>query len=224
LVFGKEECFFYNSFFLKDYFNWCFSSTRFSKTVSRKVLDYLNVRYVLGPHHFDRFHWLSPTSLSENLSPLPKWNGVSRAYLQADWISDMERIGGQDFRFNRQCFAEDAALAGTYSPRKVREMSRRPGRVVLKAEGSGRGLLVSSEMAYPGWRAEAGGKEIPLLRVNHGFRGIALSEGQQEVELVYKPVSFQLGCFLSLLSVGIWFGMLFQCFMPRPDFKDIRQN
>jgi hypothetical protein len=214
LVFGKEECFFYDSLFLNEYFAWCFTSMQRSEIISRKVLDYLSVRYVLGPHHFPRYQWLlkgeDPGPLSENFSPMSKWNSVTTALAQSGFFSDLDKIGGKEFNFNRQCFVADPDWVGSFDFRKVRETARLQDRVLLDAQGGGRGLLVSSEMDYPGWRAwDDRGKRESLVTVNHGFRGVALEAGQETVTLSYEPMSFRLGCFLSLLSCALWAGMIF---------------
>ncbi|HJT25004.1 MAG TPA: YfhO family protein, partial [bacterium] len=213
LAFGKEECYFYGSFFLSDYFKWCFSSTQFSNIISRKVLDYLNVRYVLGPHHFTNFRWLStekePTPLSENLSPMPKWFSVSGAIPESSFDRDLWKVGNPGFHFSRQCFVENEDVCGPYSRRVVREIKRNSNGLTLEAHGTGKALLVSSEMAYPGWIATVEGRGVPLLKVNHGFRGVVLTDGEETVKMTFCPTPFRLGCFLSLLACALWAGMLF---------------
>jgi hypothetical protein len=211
LVFGKEECFFYESFFISRFFDWNFSSMRVSEVLSRKNLDYLNIRYLLGDHRFAGFKRLgeTPVALSENLQPLEKWTSVIRAYPQTDWASDLGKAAGPGFDFRNDCFLSGGEGKTAYSRRTVRSLGREPGEVRLEAQGKGRALLASSETAYPGWRAFAGEKEIPVLEVNHGFRGLALAEGQEKIRLVYRPTAFKLGCFLSLLICGLWaFGLL----------------
>jgi hypothetical protein len=212
LIFGKEECFFNNSFVLKEYLYWWFSSVRFSPPTTKKVLDYLNVRYVLGHHTLPGFQILSagdhPTPLSENKGTLPKWNCVREGVLQSDFVTDLRKAGDKDFSFDRQCFVGDPRWVGSYCGRKVMELSRDPNHVFLSTPGKGRALLVSSEMAYPGWwlRAEKG--ERPMGTVNDGFRGAVLDDGEDQAEIIYRPATFRLGCFLSLLVCAVWLGML----------------
>ncbi len=217
LIFGMQECYFYNSFFLRDYFDWCFSSTRFSPQITKKVLDYLNVRYVLGYHSLPGFQNLSPgvspTNFSENEDTLPKWNSVSRAFLEADFTTDLWKAGDKNFNFDRQCFVGDPRWVGFYSGRKVTELSRDPNHVFLSAPGKGRALLVSSEMAFPGWWLRLKNSERPMGRVNDGFRGAVLEEGEEQAEVIYRPATFRLGCFLSLLVCALWLGMLLN--LPR---------
>jgi len=100
-------------------------------------------------------------------------------------------------------------LIGDYSFRKVNETKRTANEVELSALGTGKALLVSSEMDYPGWRFAAGGIERALEDVNYGFRGAVLNPGEEKATLVYRPVSFRLGCFLSLLVMGFWASYFF---------------
>ena len=211
LAFGKEECFFYESFFLKKYFEWCFSSMRYSLTVSRKVLDYLGVRYILGRQDFPDFKDLSRKGellpLSENPKENTKWFSIAKAYPQVGWGVDLAKLDQKGMDLETSCFISKQGLIGSYALRMVREMERNPNRVVLEAAGKGRAFLASSEMDYPGWIAEVAGKPIPVEEVNYGFRGVVLGEGEEVVTMSYRPGTFRLGCFLMLLACGIWIGI-----------------
>lgn len=211
LGFGREVSYFYSSLFLRDPFQWGFSSMRFSERVSRESLDYLGIRYVLGAHHFPGFRWISkdpdPVPVSENLMPSNKWVSIREALPASDWRSDMERLDRAGYSLKRTCFVPDPAKAGVYSLRKVTEGMRTANRVEVSAAGKGRALLVSSETDYPGWNVEIGKKRRPVDEVNHGFRALALEEGEERAVLIYRPASFRLGCFLSLLVCGLWAGM-----------------
>jgi hypothetical protein len=48
-------------------------------------------------------------------------------------------------------------------------------------------LLVTSELAYPGWRARLDGEPAPLLHANGAFRGLRVPAGEHAVELRYRP-------------------------------------
>jgi len=75
-----------------------------------------------------------------------------------------------------------------------------PNRVTLLTRVSAPAILVMSDTYFPGWRAFDRGQEIKLLRVNHAFRGLALSPGTHYVEMVYEPRSFSLGLWTSLAT------------------------
>jgi len=67
--------------------------------------------------------------------------------------------------------------------------------LVFRVSGKG-GLLVQTDAWYPGWIARVDGVERPLLRVNHGLRGVAVPPGDHEVQFLYVPRRFLLGLFL----------------------------
>ena len=79
----------------------------------------------------------------------------------------------------------------------------------LKLEAEGPGVLVLSEIDYPGWEARVDGVEQPILRVGGLLRGLDLAEGVHTIEMDYKPISLMLGAGLSvitLLVIGLfWF-------------------
>jgi len=79
----------------------------------------------------------------------------------------------------------------------------------LELETEGPGLLVLSEIVYPGWVARVDGVEQPILSVGGLLRGLDLAAGDHRIEMDYKPVSLMLGAGIStitLLIIGmLWF-------------------
>ena len=53
------------------------------------------------------------------------------------------------------------------------------------------GVVVFSEIYYPGWTATVDGKEAELGRVNYVLRSLNVSAGEHEVVLTFKPRSIQ---------------------------------
>ncbi len=213
LAYGLEEVCYSNSLFLKGFLPWYYAPTQVSKERAHKILDYLNVRYVLGQMPSS----LGLAALKDSSFPLwcnegcmPKWFSVQNALVQPldGGIDSMALNLSIDLK--NVCFIYDPSKEGHYALRTVREVSRNSSCVVLRAEGKGRALLVSSETAYPGWKAKVNGKTPSLEVVNHDFRGLVLGEDEELAMLVYQPASFRLGCFLSFLVMGVWFGFWFQ--------------
>jgi len=82
-------------------------------------------------------------------------------------------------------------------------------RVRLHASLSTPGYVVLVDTYDPGWRAWIdGGPEAPVLRANGSFRAVALTAGEHDVEMVYRPRSVLLGFALSavtlLLGLLVW--------------------
>jgi hypothetical protein len=70
------------------------------------------------------------------------------------------------------------------------------------------GLLVLSEMYYPGWKATVNGKPVEILPVDGALRGVAVTTGMNRVELEYAPKSFRAGAAAGVLTLlfisGLW--------------------
>jgi len=74
--------------------------------------------------------------------------------------------------------------------------------VEAEVEGSAPSLLVICQSHYPGWRAEVGGKPVPLLRANHAFQAIEVPAGKHQVRVVYSGRRFVAGAGISLATLG----------------------
>ncbi len=57
--------------------------------------------------------------------------------------------------------------------------------------------------AHTGWKAFIDGVETKIYRTNHAFRGIVVPEGQHKVELSYRPESFVISKYLSLIFSSV---------------------
>ncbi len=76
-------------------------------------------------------------------------------------------------------------------------------RVVIEAEAEEPGILVLSDVYYPGWKAYVDGVEEEIYRINGIIRGVPVQEGTHEVEFIYSPMSFRAGVLLSVTSLII---------------------
>jgi hypothetical protein len=77
----------------------------------------------------------------------------------------------------------------------------RPERVVAEVTSNQPGLLVLTDLDYPGWIAEEGGRRLSILRADGFFRAVALPAGTHRVVFRYRPVSFYAGAGISILAL-----------------------
>jgi hypothetical protein len=90
----------------------------------------------------------------------------------------------------------------------VQEHSAR--HIAVKARASNGGVLVLSELFYPGWVARVNGSPAPISEVEGGLRGIPVPQGDSRVTVDYAPRSVMLGgilsglAFLLTLAAAIW--------------------
>jgi hypothetical protein len=72
--------------------------------------------------------------------------------------------------------------------------------VRLASEAPDTALLVTSDLAYPGWSVEVDGLAATLHDVNAGFRAVVVPPGRHEVRFAYRPALAPIGLSVSALS------------------------
>jgi hypothetical protein len=83
-----------------------------------------------------------------------------------------------------------------------------PERILIQANGPG--LLVLSEVAYPGWQVQVDGKSATLTSAYNLLRAVSLEPGTHQVSFIYRPLSLYVGLAacaggLSLLLFLYWY-------------------
>lgn len=82
----------------------------------------------------------------------------------------------------------------------VRFRSYEADRISLDVAAESPGLLVLSELYYPGWRAIVNGRPTEIYKVDGALRGIMVPRGESLIAVEYTPFSFYVGGALSLLT------------------------
>jgi len=77
-----------------------------------------------------------------------------------------------------------------------------PQRVELEAVLQSPGLVILSDLYYPGWELTIDGKEAPIYPVNRLMRGAAVPAGNHKLVYSYAPRSFRVGRIVSILGLG----------------------
>jgi len=89
------------------------------------------------------------------------------------------------------------------SIREVSDLKITPNWISMRAEGPG--LLVLSEIDYPGWEVMVDGQKTQI-QVSHGIlRSVEISEGEHQVRFSFHPKSLYLG---GILSAAGWAAFL----------------
>lgn len=86
-----------------------------------------------------------------------------------------------------------------------------PNQIVVKPDRSREGAILGRgsailvrETYYPGWRAYLDGAPARLIEANHVQMFLPeVSAPARQLQLVYEPTSFTLGCFASLVAAGV---------------------
>ncbi|MCX7920089.1 MAG: YfhO family protein [bacterium] len=79
-----------------------------------------------------------------------------------------------------------------------------PNRIEVSVSNNSTGLLVLSELAYPGWQVTVDGKKKAMVVYEEIFRAVELEPGKHQIQFRYQPLSFRLGKLVSLISFLAW--------------------
>jgi hypothetical protein len=97
--------------------------------------------------------------------------------------------------------SEESRAEGKGAWRAADIVDYSPNRVVIEAESEGPGMLVLTDVFYPGWRATVNGERARIHRVNGLVRGVMVGGGRSEVVFSYMPPSFIYGSLAAVLAV-----------------------
>ncbi len=86
-------------------------------------------------------------------------------------------------------------------PAVVQEHSTR--HIAVKVSAASPGMLVLSELYYPGWEARVNGRVVPITEVHGGLRGVPVPQGESQVTVDYAPRSVTFGAIITVLTFAI---------------------
>jgi hypothetical protein len=72
--------------------------------------------------------------------------------------------------------------------------------VQVEVQSARTGLVVLSEVYYPGWTATINGSPAPIYEVNSILRGVVVSPGSNHVVMQYRPRSVRIGALLTAFA------------------------
>lgn len=176
------------------------------------VLNMLNTRYFIFPQQGGN------TTLVRNPYALGnawfvdevKYVNTANEEIEALHHTDPARTAVVDKRFAAEV---KATAAATDSMRTVTLESYEPNELVYKARSQQGGVVVFSEIYYPGWQSFIDGKEVPHGRADYILRALTVPAGEHTIRFVFDPRSLHAteaiayGA-LALLAVGAITGIV----------------
>jgi uncharacterized membrane protein YfhO len=80
-------------------------------------------------------------------------------------------------------------------------VKRTANSVAIDARLACRGMLILSDVWYPGWVATVDGAATTIYQADAALRAVVLDRGRHRLELHYRPTSALLGALMSILGV-----------------------
>ncbi|MBI2641403.1 YfhO family protein [Candidatus Roizmanbacteria bacterium] len=187
------------------------------------LLDLLSTRYfMMLPYEADlssvnprRFRTIIKTdrfNLYENVNSMPKGTMIYQVVRKATNEAVVEYMRSSDFKYDKEVvveenvyhFLENITNREKTSAANVKLLSRSPTRTLFEVTTDLPGLLLTSDLYYPGWKAKLDGKKnLPVIKADYALRGIVLPAGKYRVEMYYLPESLILGGIVTLLTFGL---------------------
>ena len=190
--------------------------------LNRPFLSFLNVRYALAAPETPGLPGPGPAEalakagwrLARRTESLAVWENLqalSRAFVPkilryepdaARTLSEM--AASRDLSETVRVEEEHARRANNGSA--LLELRAAGPDLVIAADAPAGALVATSLPAWPGWRAETGDRDLPLVVVNHAFVGFFAPAGRTLVRLHYRPPSWSIA--LTSASAGVLLSVL----------------
>jgi hypothetical protein len=77
-----------------------------------------------------------------------------------------------------------------------------PNRIEYQTDGDA-GMIHTSEIGYPGWKAFIDGKEVKIITEEQVFRAIPVEAGKHTIVMAYQPVELYAGLGISILTLVV---------------------
>jgi hypothetical protein len=184
---------------------------------SPAFMNAANVRYIVSGVEFQdprlREVHRGSALVYENLGALPRAYLVPRVVTTREETGALEMIARPDFDPRTTAVvnsAQPVPLPEGPLQGDARLVEYTPDRVTVQTRADRAALLVLADNFYAGWRAEVDGREAPVLRTNHTFRGVVVPAGEHRVTFtfhtpdLYTGLYVYLGCMALLALYGLW--------------------
>jgi hypothetical protein len=142
--------------------------------------------------------------------PFPRAWVVHAVEIIPDTDSALARLGADEFDPRQVAVVTEpinVVLPGPTEGSTAQVVAFTSNEFTIQVTAAADGLLVLSEIYYPGWRASVDDQPVPVVRADQLFRGIPVLAGHHIVKVWYAPNSARIGLMISALSLILIMGM-----------------
>ncbi|MGE5789354.1 MAG: hypothetical protein ACM33C_00640, partial [Syntrophaceae bacterium] len=143
---------------------------------------------------------------------------MPRAALVGQWAVEPQRdrafaiLGHPGFNPHRLVVLERApnlpAVTGAANPGTVRVTDTSSDHLTIEADVKEASILVVTDNYMDGWRVVplegSASDAYEIIPANYTLRGVPLAPGHHHFRMEYRPVSFVIGAWLSLIAAAAW--------------------
>ncbi|MDP9053286.1 MAG: YfhO family protein [Acidobacteriota bacterium] len=170
--------------------------------------DLLNARYILRPAATPEGGWIYADA---NWKVYERTDAFPRAWIlhRAQKVAGKEEliaklnIHGADLRqiaLFKEILPERLEPSAAGESERVAVSEPHQDQVAARVHATGRGLVVFSEMFYPGWQASVNGQPAKIWKVDGDLRALVVPRGDSTILMSYRPATLRWGAILSLCA------------------------
>ena len=167
------------------------------------VLNMLNTKYFILPLQSGKTVPVENPYAYGNAWFVSNVKFVDNANAELDALAklDLRTEAVADKKFQEQL--KPVAETGRDTAAVVTITSYEPNQLKYDVKSAKGGVVVFSEIFYPGWTATVDGTPVEIGRVNYVLRAITVGPGQHKVELAFFPKSLDVTETIAYASLGI---------------------
>jgi hypothetical protein len=187
-----------------------------------RVYDLLNIKYMIatGPYEFqengprlDVVFERQGLVIYQRPNPLPRAFIVHEAQIISDDQAALAALRAAEFEISQKvtlptappCSLEPTVPSTGETAQVVGES---PNHLELTTRSESAGLLVLSEVDYPGWQARVDGQPAQVLRADTTLRAVCLPAGSHTVKFDFRPSDLGVGAMISCLAWVVVIGVV----------------
>jgi hypothetical protein len=192
-----------------------------AESLSSKLLDLLNVKYILSRPQgredltlFDEADESIELVHQDDMRVYENKDVLPRAFVVGDYkvLPDREEIFAEltSERFDpASCVILDEEPSDDFARHNpgsanssAQILDYTANRVTIEADVIGDGFLVLSDLYYDGWKVVVDGEEGKVYRADYVLRAVQLGEGRHLVEFIFDPLPFKVGLGVSGVALA----------------------
>lgn len=164
------------------------------------VLNMLNTKYFILPLQSGKTVPVENPYANGNAWFVDKVKFVDNANEELDALG---RLNLRHEAVADKKFAEQLKPTSADTTASVTIVSYEPNQLVYDVKSAKGGVVVFSEIYYPGWTATVDGNPVELGRVDYVLRALTVAPGQHKVELSFFPKSIDVTETIAYTALGL---------------------
>ena len=132
---------------------------------------------------------------AQDITRWPDFNPVATAVLEEQapsWFRNLESVK-----------SDSSAVIKKYEPNKI----------IIEVKAEDDGLLVLTDVYYPGWEVSVNGQPAKIYRADGLVRGVFVNRGEHSVVFTYFPQGFFWGLVVCFASLAVVLGLIVAHFL-----------